>query len=181
METILASAAIAAIISVTGTIVLNIYLNRKTFKNDYFKIIIQKRIETYELLEDQISILKLSVINNDGRNDSPYHQIFSRQCSRRSSDNNPFFRKLMICRNCISWSIDTWYLTEIVQLGNAIGLNSLNDSDLIDAGRKHYWKIAQLRDELEILIQKDILTLYDFSQMIKRKLEDPRIHSSSRT
>ncbi|MBK6446525.1 MAG: hypothetical protein IPQ03_10605 [Bacteroidetes bacterium] len=179
METILASAAIAAIISVTGTIVLNIYLNRKTFKNDYFKIIIQKRIETYELLEDQISILKLSVINNDGRNDSPYHQIFSMGTKHLLIST----QNLVLANGKSVWlNMKTNNkMTELVQLGNAIGLNSLNDSDLIDAGRKHYWKIAQLRDELEILIQKDILTLYDFSQMIKRKLEDPRIHSSSRT
>ena len=47
---ILTSAVIAAIISALFTVSINLYLNRKNFKNDYFKILTSYGLEEYHLV-----------------------------------------------------------------------------------------------------------------------------------
>ncbi len=166
-EIILASAVVSTTISIVGTFFLNLYLNRKNFKNDYFRIVIQKRIETYELLEDQISLLKVSVLDTTNKNPRPYHQIFSlgHQHLLKTTIN----LSLANGRNIWMNSDTRDKLTEILNLVNKIGLQYNDDAKLIEGGRTYYWELARLRDELEQHVQEDILKLYDFKKIKKNQ------------
>ncbi len=63
LETIIASSAIAAVIS----IIANIALKRIDYKNDYYKEIFKRRIDIYAEIEDLITLYNQVVLLGEGR------------------------------------------------------------------------------------------------------------------
>jgi len=72
---ILTSSVIAAIVSAIISAIVSLKLKQIDYKNDYYKEIISKRLNAYQFLENQIAVLKSTVLDDSDR--KPYHMIFS--------------------------------------------------------------------------------------------------------
>jgi len=70
----LTSIVIATVLSTIVSTVVSIKLKSLDYRNEYYKKILDKRLEAYKFLEKQIAILKNIVLDEDGQ---PYHVIFS--------------------------------------------------------------------------------------------------------
>jgi len=130
--------------------------------------VISKRLEAYSLLETQIALLKSSVLDNDGK---PFHIIFS-----YGSDEYQEFMKNAILANAHNlWlnSETNESLSDLIGIYNQIRFEFEIDKpmDLIKAGKKYYEKIVVIRDRLEELVRKDILSLYKLKAIQKKKTE----------
>ncbi len=67
------SLASAIITTILGGIISG-WLKRIDYADEYYKQILKRRIEVYELLEAEIGILKQSCLDDDGK---AYHLVFA--------------------------------------------------------------------------------------------------------
>ena len=65
--------------------------------------------------------------------------------------------------------------TELLHIVNQVAFefDIYDEKQLIQAGKKYYCPIFEVRDELENLVRKDVLTLYNFSA-IRKKNSKPK-------
>jgi hypothetical protein len=164
---ILSSTVLATILSGIINYLVSQRLRQLDYKNEYFKKILQKRLEVYELIDYQMNILKTSVLDNeDGR---AYHRVFSLGQGFFLSS----FEPLM---NIVSKSVwvNTKTLEKIMELSALItqisfSYHTVNEESLITAGKEHYRDVCDIRDEIEKLMMKDFLTLYDLKHIKEKK------------
>ncbi|MEQ9426735.1 MAG: hypothetical protein RJQ09_20090 [Cyclobacteriaceae bacterium] len=164
---IISSSVIATLLSS----LVNFYFRKEDFKNEYYKIVIQKRLKAYEWLETQIASLKSSVLDEeDGK---PYHLIFG--YGRESFMESIQQSMLANAHNLWLASKTNDLLTKLVHIFNKIPFEvDIDDSEaLILTGKKYYRDIAELRTQLENSVREDILSLYSLSS-IKRKRNNPK-------
>lgn len=163
---IISSSVIATILSQ----IVSFFLKRVDFKNEYYKLLIPKRMRAYEMIETQIALLRASVL--DEKDQKSYHQVFA------FGDEKFYeYTQSTTLANAYSiWLDQPTYeiLHELMQVYNKIPFEfDINKEDeLIKAGKKYYWEIGRLRDELEKQIRKDLLRLYDFKG-IRKKIVKP--------
>lgn len=165
ITTIISSSVIATILSSA----INYYLKKQDFKNEYFKKIIDKRLNSYEWLENQIGILKNSVL--DEKDGQPYHRIFSLGQDYYLKS----IESMSLTNSNNTWlnSLTNEKFTELLHLINKISFefDTSSEAGLISAGKKYYKDIARLRDELENLTINDFIKLYDFKNIKKKKIQ----------
>lgn len=164
--TILTSSIGAAILNHFGSI----YLRNTDFKNEYFKIVIKKRLEAYDLLEYLISILKVSSLDEtDGK---AYHLIFA-------YGEDEYIKSTKI--NTLANSNNIWLstkadekLAEILSVFHEINFsyNIQSKESLISAGKDYYFRIATLRTELENIVRADLIDLHKISDIRGKKTKD---------
>src|SRR5690554_1073629 len=156
---ILGSSVIATLLSIPITFYVNKRLRKIDYKLEYFKKVIDKRFKVYELIEKQIENLKISIIDeSDGKT---YHRIFS-------FDDQFFIQQTEPLNSIIGNSIWINHNTKekVMKLSHLLSQIAFEkDNTMIEKGKKHYWEIANLREEIEILVSKDLLTLYDFDKL----------------
>ena len=132
------------------------------YVNDYFKIIIKRRLEAYERLEQLINALKLTVLDDDQR---PYHQVFSNETTWTA------VYKLFLD----STSHPLWLSSEVFSKTRELNIMFLKAShdkrDLVEFGKSNYAPIAELREEVERLHAKDMLNLHNVEDFLKQKRE----------
>ncbi|WP_020539252.1 hypothetical protein [Lewinella cohaerens] len=165
ITTIVSSSVIATILSS----LINLYTKKQDFKYEYYKILIKKRIESYEWIEQQIAVLKTSVLDsNDPR---PFHQIFS--FGKDYFLEHSAFSIKVNANNLWLNSKTNDILQKLVYIFNKIGFeyDTDNDTELIEAGKAYYEEIAELRDKLEDSVRRDLLRLHKFDD-IKGKVSD---------
>lgn len=164
---ILSSTVLATILSGIINYLVSQRLRQLDYKNEYFKKILQKRLEVYELIDFQINHLKTSVLDEeDGRT---YHQIFSFGLDY-------FVTSSQALSNIVSKSV--WVspktfrkIMELSTLFSQISFSYRTDNkeSLITAGKDHYWNVCHIRDEIENLMMRDLLTLYDMKYIQEKK------------
>lgn len=162
ITTVISSSVIATLLSS----LINLYIKKQDFKNEYYKLLIKKRMDAYEWIENQLALLKTSVIDeHDGK---PYHQVFSfgesyflkyTESTIYTNSNNLWLNQKTNNK-----------LDELIHILNRISFefDTAKDSDLIKAGKQYYWDIAKVRDELENLTRRDLLKLYNFKHIKKK-------------
>src|SRR4051812_3206552 len=74
VKVILTSTLIATVLSAIISTIVSLKLKSLDYQNEYFKKILDKRLDAYKFLETQIALLKSAVLDEDGK---PYHQIFA--------------------------------------------------------------------------------------------------------
>lgn len=72
---ILASSVIATVLSTIINYFISVRLKRLDYKNEYYKTIIQKRLEVYQYIEEQITYLRAVMI--DENDNKIYHALFN--------------------------------------------------------------------------------------------------------
>lgn len=170
IKIVLTSTAIATVLSAIISTVVSIRLKSLDYRNDYYKKILDKRLEAYRFLETQIAVLKSVVLDDDKH---PFHLIFS----YGNDEYEKFHVNLFAAMSNSMWiSEDT--VTEMENL-NVIFLNisrrmRTDDSGewLIKLGKEQYNEISILRKKLERLTRRDLHDLHNLKKFIKGKKGD---------
>lgn len=165
INVIFASTVIATVISVIVSSVVAVRLKNLDYKNEYYKKILEKRLEAYKFLEVQISVLKLSVLGSDAK---PYYAIFSHGELK-------FYEFQSNLTNAIA--LGMWMNDDTSKLMDRLSdlffkiaceISSPSKPDLIEIGKKHYMEIGTLRAQLEDSVRADLMTLHNFKSLRKR-------------
>ncbi len=136
------------------------YSNRD-YKNDYYKKLIDRRLDAYQSLETLLAGLRNTVLD-DKDPSKPYHFILS---YKAALDN---FTLLAI--DVTSKSL--WLSEEIsdqMMLLNKIMYplrNNIDDQLLINIAKEKYHEIANWREETEIIIADDLLSLHEIEAFL---------------
>jgi phosphate/sulfate permease len=166
IKIILTSSVIATILSVLVSAIVSLLLKNLDYKNEYYKKILEKRLEAYKFLETQIAVLKSSVLDDDGK---PYYLIF--EYGHEKFDE--FQQNLFVAHAYSIW-IDNETVNKMDELNRLFlkitrKLKDISDQELIQIGKDNYHEIAKIRTELESCVRNDLLELYDLKAFRKSK------------
>jgi hypothetical protein len=163
LQTALLNGAFALLGGVIGSLLTGWFLLRskeKEYKNDFFKIVINKRVDGYEHLEAFIQAFKTMVLDTDNR---PYHFPFSSHELHTESLillGNAIDRGLWLSNNAL----------EKVRELNRFQFQTPNeDSERIEFGKEHYEEIANIRATLETIVATDMLQLHKVEPFLSTK------------
>jgi len=162
---ILTSSVIAAIVSAIISAIVSIKLKHLDFKNDYYKEIINKRLDAYRFLETQVAVLKSIVV--DDTDDKLYHMIFS----YGEKELNKFQENLFLAMSYSIW-IDEKTTSNMEKLNDTffhISLKIEQKESLTDLGKEYYKEIAKLRKTLEKNVREDLYNMHNLKKFFKSK------------
>jgi hypothetical protein len=138
---------------------------RNEYLNDFFKIVINKRVEAYEYLEALIQAYKTAVVDNDNQ---PYHCPFATEQQHMDS--------LLLTGAAMDsglWLNDTTF--DAVQKINYLQFGIPEDAkDRIRFGKEHYRELANMRETLEKHLAADMLGIYKVRQFLTAKKKRSR-------
>jgi hypothetical protein len=155
-----ASALIGALIGALVAGFFTLRAKRDEYINDYFKIVLNKRVEAYEHLEVLIQAYKTTFVDVDN---TAYHAPFA---SKSLSENA--FGLMSPATDSGLWLTDETF--EVLQNLNYIMFGEPNDDNArIAFGKKHYQEIANLREKLETRLASDMLELHKIAKFLKTK------------
>ncbi len=166
IKVILASTVIAGFVSGIVSFVFSVYLKRVDYRNDYFKKIIEKRLNAYSLLEEHIQALKVTCMDQDQR---PFPEAF----------NNGIVYLIQVQKSLKeAYQQNIWMsqeLSELVQPLNQLFLTSLvmcqnaSQLEMINFGKEHYSFFSEYRNEIEKQMAKDWAQLHMVHKFLKKK------------
>ena len=169
---ILSSAGVASIISACASYAINALMQKRKYKDDYYKMVVEKRMDAYQYIETQIQVLKLTVVDNiDAK---PYFMMFS-------GDSKLFYESQYNLTLAASKSL--WLTQEMVDnlrqlqqhfltIGAKITDNPTNN---ISVGKDWYTKLVEDRCMIENCLKNDLLSLYDVKSFLKEKTEQKSV------
>jgi hypothetical protein len=139
---------------------VNLRSKRNDYVNDYYKLVIERRLAAQDEVERLILQLKIAVIGDDGL---PYHFIFA-----KTDDRLAIYQLLYDVMTKALWlSNDLFEITR--ELNVLIYTRAPAQTGLIEFGKENYIKIAELRTKLENLHARDMLTLHRVPSFLKSK------------
>ena len=165
--TILSSAGAAAIVSAIASYIINILTQKHKYKDDYYKMVINKRMEAYQYIETQIQVMKLTIVDKDP---NPYFMMFS-------GDSKLFYESqnnLTLAASNSLWLSQEMVdkLRQLQQHFLTIGAKITDDTENnILVGKEWYTKLGEDRRIIENCLKKDMLSLYDVKSFLKEKTE----------
>lgn len=133
---------------------------KNDYANEYYKLVLARRIQAYEQVERLIIMLKTAVLDGDGQ---PYHIAFSFD----ESDKEVYSLLFSIMSNALWLSDDLFELTR--EFNILIYRHSNTEVGFIQFGKKHYQEIAELRTKIEKVHLQDMLTLHEVPRFLKSK------------
>lgn len=168
METwhiILSSAFVTSILSSVATWLIGNHAQNKSYKNDYYKLVINKRMDAYQYIDSQLKSMKITVLDDDAK---PYHSMFGGDQKFVYANQND----LLLARANGIWISEAMEnaLTELNQLLFEINSNITNDvKNNVAIAKNYYSKLADTREKVENQLRKDMLELYDVKGFLKEK------------
>ena len=162
---ILSSTVIAGIISVIVSAIVTLILKHLDYKNEYYRIIINKRLIAYEFLERQIAVLKSSIIDESDK--QLYNSIFAHGTNKFYE----FQQNLFAAISYSFWINDktSELMSELNYLLVNLGYQYDLDNELIKAGKAKYKEIVKLRKKLEAALKKDLYDLHNVKKFMEHK------------
>lgn len=156
--TIISSSAISVILGAVIAGYYSLRSKRNEYVNEYYKTVINRRIYAYEQLETLIIGLKSAVLDDDNR---PYHLIFGIEKAN--------IELHLLIGNVLDQGL--WISNEAFQRTRDLNCMILNlhASDGVEWGKWHYKEISDLRVDLETILARDLLTLYDVHKFLSNK------------
>lgn len=156
---LLSGAVSAAIISGLFAILSK----RMEFSDEYYKQIIERRMDAYAELERLIHSIKVAVL--DSSDGQLYHELFSKD--------DDYQRVYILLHDVMSKSLwlSNGAFEETRQLNLLVFRNtsSVSGTGLIAFGKTHYREIARLRERLEVNFAADLLRLHKVSSFLRSK------------
>ena len=170
--TILSSAGVAAILSAIASYIINLLMQKRRFRDDYYKMVIEKRMETYQCIATQIQALKLTVV--DDIDAKPYCMMFS-------GDRKMFFEGQTNLALVVSNSL--WLSEEMIDKLRQLqqdfltieAKNTDNPVNNISIGKEWYTKLGEDRRIIENCLKKDLLSLYNVKSFLKQKTKQKSV------
>lgn len=177
---ILANVVISGIISTAISYFVSVKLKDLDYRNEYYKQIIERRLNAYENLERPISDLKGIILNTEVLDQNPY-QIFM------SNGEEGFLEFQYYFMNAFSNSIwlDDKTITNLEDLNQIIFVISneiieKSEQEIVDIGKKYYAKLSEVRFHLENSMKEGLYNLHDIKKALKvKKDRNIRIFRSS--
>lgn len=163
LNVILTSSLIAGILSAIVSAIVSIKLKNLDYKNEYYKKILEKRLDAYKFLETQIAVLKSSVLDEDGKG---YHLIFA----YGENEYHKFQSNLIAAMAYSMWINDQTvdHMEKLNELFFKISRKPMkDDKEVIKLGKENYHAIAGLRKQLEDSVRQDLLNLHDLKKFKK--------------
>lgn len=161
------SAVIAAIVSSIASYLINKHNQHQAYKNDYYKNIINRRLDTYQHIDDVICALKSAMVDNDGKG---CHSMFT-------NDSKEYYKVILCLHNALTnsmWITDKMFnvLRNLNQVFLIIG-NSITDdkSTNIAIGKENYSKLGKLRTDIENQFKEDLLEMPNIDKFLKNKVK----------
>lgn len=142
------------------------YMYHKTYKGEYYKKIIDKRIKAYEILEHAIKPLSI-ITQSEGKE---LYQIFANVLSY-----GRFYKGITECSEIGLWlDMETQKELHAFNLFLYSNFKSTKNAekdlvDLIELGKKHFNEISQYNVKIARLIQKDYMELYKVNKFLKQR------------
>ena len=164
-QIIFSSALITSIITNIASWMIGNYSQNKSFKNDYYKLVIKKRIDAYQYIDNQLRAMKVSTLDNDAK---PYHSMFYGSMKNIMERQQDF----MLARANGVWISDEMEdaLTALNQLLFEINNNLTDDiNDNIALDKQYYPQLVDTRVKVEDQLRKDMLDLYKVKSFLKKK------------
>jgi len=166
IKIILTNTVIATVLSTIVSTIVGIKLKSLDYRNEYYKKVLDKRLEAYRFLEMQIAILKNTVLDDDKQ---PYHMIFS----YGEDEFNKFQTNLITAiANSIWIHEDT--VSEMESLNEIFfkisrKINNASEDKVVAVGKEYDNQISTSRKKLEMLVRSDIHNLHDLKKFMKEK------------
>ena len=160
---ILSSAVVSAVISGLTTYIIE----KRKFSQEYWKITIDKRLETYEEIEKVLIYFQTTHFIKD----KPCHLAFL---------NSDAFDNLQTGLGKISWKrnwISSRLYKKIIELNRILYEFDLNDKsdqtkNISNFGTEHYSKIAEIRDKMIKIMAEDYLNMPEVESFFKNKIKE---------
>ena len=170
--TILSSAGVASVISAIASYIINNTMQKRRYKKDYYKTIINKRLDAYQHIETQIQVLKM--VEADNTDAKLYMYMFN-------GDSNQYFESQKHVRFALTKSL--WISQEMLDVLNdfqkhlfEIENHISDDSDNnILIGKKWYPILSEDRCKIEDCLKKDMQDMYDAESFLKTKVERKKV------
>lgn len=162
---ILSSAGVASIISAIAGYVFNVLMQKRKYKDDYYKMVIGKRMEAYAKVEEVYKLLKTYASEDFGQsghciifNDKEMLRLCFKKLYKALNDNIWLSREL---------DDDLQYLNDMLMLFK----EELEKSggDIKELGKLKNPIFAEIRTFIDKHYTKDMLTLYDVKGFLKSK------------
>jgi hypothetical protein len=135
-------------------------LKNREYENEYFKLVLAKRITAYESVQKLVTGLKTAVLAEDRQ---PYHLLFS------DDDGLTDAHKLLYeISSQALWLSDDMFVQTRDLSRLLFGANDL-DGGIVAFAKKHYAKLAEFRTTIERIHRRDMLSLHKVPEFLNAK------------
>lgn len=153
---------ILTVFGVFANLTILVYLNTKSFKHEYHKKIIEKRIAAYERIE--ILLTKMRLYRHY---DDKCCYLF---CSSPQQIKEIRSEILSIGKNGLYLSVDT--INILIKLSEYLTDNIYENKDIsasVQLGIKHFNNLSKIISDIQLNLYKDMRVLYDVDKFFKEK------------
>ena len=159
--TLLSSSLVSAVVSGIVAGAFSLRAKRTEYVNEYYKVVLQRRIAAYEEVERLVINFKTSVVDTDSR---PYHHVFQ---SEDEDPNSLYMLLFRIAASALWLSDELFYLTR--EFSVLLYKYNSERETWIEFGKKHYTAFADLRTKVEVVYARDMLSLHNIFQFLRSK------------
>lgn len=166
---ILTNVFVTGLISTLVSFFVSVKLKDLDFRNEYYKQIVERRLEAYQNLEIIISELKGIVLDTEHPNSLPYHMFMS----EGEDGYYKFLNNFMHSSSDNLWLDDTTndVLEKLNQITFVIG-NEIKEADeeqIVEIGKKYYNLLSEIRFNLENSMKDGLYNLHNVKKALKVK------------
>jgi hypothetical protein len=133
---------------------------RNDYANEYYKLVVSRRLAACEQIERLIVMLKMAVLDADKR---PYHLMFS-----KDDDVEAVYKLLFGVMSNALWISDELF-ESTRELNLTVLRHGSSNSGLVEFGKANYARFAELRTKIEKAHLRDMLSLHDVPRFLKNK------------
>ena len=136
-------------------------VKNREYENEYYKLILVKRVAAYESVQALVSGLKTAVVSAEDK--QPYHFLLANENSL------PAAHKLLFkISSQALWLSDDLFL-QTRDLSRLLFGASSYQGGVVAFAKVYYQKLAILRGEVERMHTRDMLSLHEVSAFLKAK------------
>ena len=159
---VLSSSLLSGVIVALVAGIFSLRSKKNEYVNEYYKLVLKKRVEAYEEVENLVIRIKVAVRDKD-KDNRPYHLLFS-----DADDQIYVYKALFKVMSQALWLTDDLF-SVTRELNVLIFTNSEKHRDMVEFGRVHYIEIGRLRTRMEALHARDILRLHQVPRFLRSK------------
>jgi hypothetical protein len=162
---LLTSSLLSALLTSLLTGVFSLLGKKREYRSAYYKEVLQRRLDAYEFVDTQISMLKSSVYDKDRTR--MYHFIFAHGVDEFYK----FHQNLFFAVSKALWISPPTQsvLLDMNRLFVSISEQYDLENQLVEAGKHYYFDIANMRDRLEAALLNDLRDLDNIPKFLKQK------------
>lgn len=138
----------------------NLRVKDLEYKNEYYKQVLEKRIDAYESVEKLVTGFKTAVVDDDRQ---PYHFILSHEDGLLDAH-----KLLYEISSQALWLSDDLFL-ETRNLSLLLYGGTSHADGPVAFAKKHHEELAKFREKIERLHIRDMLSLHEVGTFLKTK------------